>query len=323
MKILHIIPYHPSPSAFVFAKRQVQDLILEGHECEIFFFNTKISPIHFLQQLIAYQKKISTFQPHLIHAHYGTYTAYFSSLFHHHPMVITFQGSDINHTADVPQWREKLGKWMSKKSAERANGIICVSQKIFDLLPLGKEKAHIIPCGIDIRIFKPLNREECKMKLQLSSGTRYIFFNANNPIVKRLDIAEKVVKELSANHSVELLSLNGNIHPDEIPVYLNACDALLLCSDSEGSPMVIKEALACQIPIVSVAVGDVSQRINDVENCFIVPQEVSDIVTKMEYIFERKNLSTNGRDKLMKDLLDSVTVIHQIIELYKTINSNK
>lgn len=323
MKILHIIPYHPSPSAFVFAKRQVQDLILEGHECEIFFFNTKISPILFFRQLISYKKKIKAFQPDIIHAHYGTYTAYFSSSFHNSPLIITFQGSDINHTTDVHPWREKMGKWMSKRAAQRANGIICVGQKIFDLLPLGKEKAHIIPCGIDIRIFKPLNREECKRKLQLSSNTRCIFFNANNPIVKRLDIAEKVVKELSVNHSVQLLTLNGNVHPDEIPVYLNTCDALLLCSDSEGSPMVIKEALACQIPIVSVAVGDVSQRIIDVDNCFIVQQEISDIVTKMEYIFERPNLSTNGREKLIKDQLDSVTIIHQIIELYKTVNSNR
>ncbi len=318
MKILHIIPYHPSPSAFVFAKRQVQDLILEGHECEIFFFNTKISLALFLSQLISYKKKISAFKPDIIHSHYGTYTAYFSSSFHHSPLIITFQGSDINHTTDVHPWREKMGKWMSKRAAQRANGIICVSRKIFDLLPLGKEKAHIIPCGIDIRIFRPMDREESKKKLNLFPTTRYIFFNANNPIVKRLDIAQAVVKELSAAYQVELLSLNGNVHPDEIPVYLNACDALLLCSDSEGSPMVIKEALACQIPIVSVAVGDVSERIANVSNCFLVPQKISEIVDNIKYIFERPNLSTSGRDKLAKDHLDSVTVIGQIIQVYNS-----
>lgn len=318
MKILHIIPYHPSPSAFVFAKRQVQDLILEGHECETFYFNTKISPILFLRQLISYKKKINTFQPDIIHAHYGTYTAYFSSSFHNYPLIITFQGSDINHTTDVHPWREKMGKWMSKRAAQRANGIICVSQKIFDLLPLGKEKARIIPCGIDVRIFKPMDREECKKKLNISSTSRYIFFNANNPVVKRLDIAQAVVKELSATYQVELLSLNGNVHPDEIPVYLNACDALLLCSDSEGSPMVIKEALACQIPIVSVAVGDVSDRIADVDNCFLVQQNTIEIASKLNYIFEHPNMRTSGREKLAKDHLDSVTVIGQIIQVYSS-----
>ncbi len=317
MKILHVIPYHPSPSAFVFAKRQVSDLINEGHQCEIFFFNTKISPMLFIHQLISFQRKIKSFRPEIIHAHYGTYTAFFASLFHDVPLTVTFQGSDINHTTDVHPWREKLGKWMSRKAADKAKEIICVSQKIFDLLPVGKEKSTIIPCGIDIRIFKPLQKVDCKKKLGLSNDTHYLFFNANNPIVKRLDIAEIVIQKLSQKHKIELLTLNGNVHPDDIPLYLNASDALLLCSDSEGSPMVIKEALACQIPIVSVAVGDVKERIQGVDHCFIVPQNVDAITEKIKSIIDQNLKETNGREKLIHDQLDSITIIHQIITLYK------
>lgn len=82
--------------------------------------------------------------------------------------------------------------------------------------------------------------------------------------------------------------------------------------------MVIKEALACQIPIVSVAVGDVSERIADVNNCFLVPQKIVEISNKMKYIFEHPNMSTSGREKLTKDHLDSVTVVGKIIQVYNS-----
>jgi len=317
MKILHVIPYHPSPSAFVFAKRQVADLSMEGIENQIFYFNTKISPVLFFQQWIQLRKIIQSSKPDIIHAHYGTYTAFFAGFMHSIPMIITFQGSDINHTSDVHPWREKLGKWMSRSAAKKSKGIICVSQKIFDLLPVGKEKACIIPCGIDVRIFQPLNRNECKTKLHLDLFTHYIFFNANNPIVKRLDIAQAVIGSLTSSYKVELLSLNGNVHPDEIPIYLNACDALLLCSDSEGSPMVIKEALACQIPIVSVPVGDVADRISSVDNCFLVEQNIEKITAQLSDILQHPQLASNGREKLKSDQLDSITTIKKIIPLYQ------
>ncbi len=317
MKILHVIPFHPSPSGFVFAKRQVQDLELEGYTNEIFYFNTKISLSVFIQQFFAFKKLIKSFKPDIIHSHYGTLTGFFASLMHQIPFVITFQGSDIYRTQDIHPLREKLGKWMSEKSANKAKGIICVSPKMKDLLPTGKEKAVVIPCGIDIRVFQPLNKIECKKTLGLSTSKKYIFFNANNPLVKRLDIAQTSIQLLQKKYSVELLSLNGNIHPNEIPKYINACDATLLCSDSEGSPMIIKESLACQIPIVSVAVGDVKDRIRGVDNCFIVPQDAEAIKLQLEVIFENGIKSTNGREKLLKDELDSITTIRRIIQVYK------
>ena len=80
-----------------------------------------------------------------------------------------------------------------------------------------------------------------------------LFLNSNNPVVKRLDIAQDV-QNLLAGYSVQLLSLNGSVEPNEIPIYLNACVATILCSDSEGSPMVIKEAMACGLPVAAYPV---------------------------------------------------------------------
>jgi glycosyltransferase involved in cell wall biosynthesis len=317
MKILHVIPYHPSPSGFVFAKRQVQDLELEGLTNEVFFFDTKISLSSFWRQHLAFEKRIKAFQPDLIHAHYGTFTSFFASLAHRIPFVVTFQGSDIHQTQDIHPWREKLGKWMSRRSAHKAKRIICVSEKMLALLKDEIEKTSVIPCGIDIRVFQPMNKTQSQNKLSLDVKKHYIFFNANNPLVKRLDIAQSVIQSLQVKFPVELLSLNGNVHPDEIPNYINACDAVLLCSDSEGSPMIIKEALACEVPIVSVPVGDVLDRISGVKNCFIVPQDVDAISSQLASILSQDSLTTNGRDQLKIQQLDSVTTIQKIIQVYQ------
>lgn len=315
LKILHVIPFHPSPSSFIFAKRQVEDLVELGLENHVFYFNTSMSVSGFFKQLKEFKKVVTDFHPDIIHAHYGSITAFFASSVKNIPFVVSFQGSDINFTNDVHWIREKLGKQLSKIAAQRARHIICVSERIQSNLKTGKEKSTIIPSGINTRIFKKLDRNECKRHLNLSLNTHYLFFNSNNPVVKRLDIAQEV-QNLLAGYSVQLLSLNGSVEPNEIPIYLNACVATILCSDSEGSPMVIKEAMACGLPIVSVDVGDVKERIDGVNNCFIVAQSADAIASKVKYLIENAISETNGLEILKLQGLDNRSIVRKVEEIY-------
>jgi teichuronic acid biosynthesis glycosyltransferase TuaC len=315
LKIIHVIPYHPSPSSFIFAKRQVEDLTEIGHTNKVFFFNTAFSFKGFLSQLRSLRQLVNDFKPDLVHAHYGTINAFFASRIEDIPFVVSFQGSDLNHTSDVHWFREKLGKFLSKKAAQRAQQIICVSEQLHNNLPLGKEKSTIVPSGINTRIFKEMDISECKKHLNLDESINYIFFNANNPVVKRLDIANVVV-ELLKDLNVKLLSLNGSVSPNEIPVYLNSSVATILCSDSEGSPMVIKESMACGLPIVSVDVGDVKARIENVQNCFLVPQLASEIAQKVRFIIESNIRKTNGLEVLKVQGIDYLTVVKKVESIY-------
>ena len=315
LKILHVIPYHPSPSAFIFAKRQVEDLTELGHSNEIFYFNTAFSILGFFGQLKSLKKKVAAFSPDIIHAHYGTINAFFASRITNVPLVVSFHGSDINHTLDVHWLREKLGKALSAKAAKCAQQIICVSEKLQDNLPNGKEKSTVLASGINTRMFREMDMQFCKEKLGLDLNKQYVFFNSNNPIVKRLDIAEEAVQLLS-DLNVALLSLNGNVEPNEIPVYLNSCVACLLCSDSEGSPMVIKEAMACALPIVSVDVGDVCERIQSVTNSYIVPQDATEIAKKIRLLISSNNPKTNGLEVLREQGLDYLSVANQLENIY-------
>ena len=315
LKILHVIPYHPSPSAFIFAKRQVEDLTELGHSNEIFYFNTAFSILGFFGQLKSLKKKVAAFSPDIIHAHYGTINAFFASRITNVPLVVSFHGSDINFTRDVHWLREKLGKLLSAKAAKCANQIICVSEKLQDNLPTGKEKSTVLASGINTRMFRRIDMEDCKEKLHLDSKKNYVFFNSSNPVVKRLDIAEEVVSQLS-DLQVELLSLNGNVEPNEIPLYLNSCVACLLCSDSEGSPMVIKESMACELPVVSVDVGDVHERVQGVTNSYIVPQDATEIAKKIRLLISLNNPKTNGLEVLREQGLDYLSVANQLENIY-------
>jgi glycosyltransferase involved in cell wall biosynthesis len=93
--------------------------------------------------------------------------------------------------------------------------------------------------------------------------------------VKRFDVFSKAIELLQKeNPDIAPLILGNNLRPySQIPLVMNACDVLVLTSDSEGSPTVIKEAMACNLPIVSVDVGDVAELITDTENCYICRQD--------------------------------------------------
>ncbi|MBI2259086.1 MAG: glycosyltransferase family 4 protein [Flavobacteriia bacterium] len=316
IKILFVIPKSDLPSSFIFSKRQAEDIKHFGYNVEIFYLDTKISFFNLIREYLRLKKMVKIFNPNLIHSHYGTITSFICSKIKNIPLIITFQGSDLNYTKDITWIREKIGKYLSKISAKKAKKIICVSESLLTHLKTHRNKAIVIPVGVDISIFKELNMSECKKKLGLFELTNYIFFNSNNPKVKRLDIAEKVVKNLE-NYNFKLLSLSGIINPSEVPFYLNSCLLVLLCSDSEGSPMIIKEAMACNIPIVSVDVGDVKLRLTNVKNCFIVKQDVREITEKIKYIYENKLFKSNGKLKIIEDKIDSISTTNKLVSIYQ------
>ncbi len=322
MKVLYVLPYSDEESSFIFAKRQIRAISECGVETKIHYIKSRLSITGILKEIKLIKQVASEFKPDIVHAQYGTVVSFIATRVKNVPFVVTFQGSDLNPTKDISWIRERLGKYLSKIAAKRATSIICVSERLWGNLRAGKSKATIIPSGIDISVFKTMNKIECKKKLNLDLTKHYIFFNANNPVVKRLDIAQEACRILK-DLNVELLSLSGKTAPDDIPNYLNASAVLLLCSDSEGSPMVIKEAMACDLPIVSVNVGDVAERIEEVENCFIVEQNADLIADKIRWIIEQKLEHSNGRQVLQNQGLDSSTVVKKILEIYHSILDKK
>ena len=103
---------------------------------------------------------------------------------------------------------------------------------------------------------------------------------------------------------------------------MNAVDACLMTSHTEGSPQFIKEAMACNCPIVSVDVGDVADMINNVDNCFMAQYDATDIVRKLNLIFTSDHRS-NGRERIIAMNLDKKIIAQRLMDIYKLVPPKK
>lgn len=318
LRILIVIPGEEKGSSMIFSRNQVKDLRKEGLDVLTFFLSSRTSPFAIYSELQRLKSFIEFNKPDIVHSHYGTMTAFICSLASADlPLVITFHGSDLNMARGVGILRNYSGHLLSQLAAWSAKKIICVNGKLMSKLWWGKSKAVVLPMGIDVSAFHAMDRNECRKQLGLSLEKKYVFFNGSNPDVKRLDIALNTIElAKQADPMIEMLKMDGSTEPSLMPVYLNACHCLLLCSDSEGSPMVIKEALACELPIVSTDVGDVSERVKGVTNCFVVEQEPKALADAVTTVI-RSDARSNGRTRLDEFSADHIAAklksIYQVL----------
>jgi teichuronic acid biosynthesis glycosyltransferase TuaC len=204
----------------------------------------------------------------------------------------------------------------SHRAARRACGIVVKSKHLQAVLPddVDRSKVRIIPNGVDLERFKPLNRDKCRERLGWSGNRFHVLFPANTgDRRKRPDLAKAAVE--AANHpgmEAELHPLRGVPH-EEVPVWLNASDVVLLTSLHEGSPNIVKEALACNIPVVSVDVGDVRELIQGVEGCHFAVPEPGDLAAKLQMVHAGSRRIV-GRIRMQELSLEHVAL--QLKEFY-------
>ena len=201
-------------------------------------------------------------------------------------------------------------------AARRATQIICVSPGVREHIAYVKDRVHLLPCGINMERFRPMPKDECRAKLGWKFDEQIMLFNAgSNPIRKRIDLAQAAFAHAKRRiPNLRLHVFGGNTLNDEMPLYYNAADCLLVASDYEGSPMVVKEAMACNLPVVSVDVGDVVERLAGVSPSAIVardPAALGDAVVDMISLGCR----SNGRE-MMRDLSEEA-IAAKIVSIYR------
>ena len=320
MRLVMVIAGQPDGNEFPFARRQARMLGERfGVEVERFFLRDRMSPLRLLRARRELKRTLRDFRPDLVMVHYGTVTGLFTVLSSSVPVVITFQGSDLNKTPSDGRVRDLLGRWFSQLAAFFAAGIICVSEGLRDRLWWRREKAHVLPMGADLSTFRPMDKQECRKSLGWSPHERVVLFNNNNPGVKRMDIAQAVVERVRAQvPEARLEALQGAIPPDRMPVLMNAADVLLLCSDQEGSPMMVKEAMACGLPVVTSDVGDVRARLKDVEPGAVVAQDPAALASAMLEVL-RDPRRSNGRELAAGNGADAETLDARTFALLRSL----
>jgi teichuronic acid biosynthesis glycosyltransferase TuaC len=309
MRVLIITAMYPTqerPACGTFVKEQVESLRDAGVEIDVCAFEGSGSVRMYLKVGFTLRHILSTKSYDLVHAHYGL-TGAASLMQAGCPVVITFHGSDLLGGVGSNYQYSRVGKIttiISRIAAFKATQRIVVADILKKKLwPLS---GITIPMGVDLSLFKPMPLSEARERLGFYHNKRLVLFAAHpNNYTKRFDIAQKAVRLLQKDEfDIELLPLY-NVPHDQVPLYINACNALVLTSMHEASPCIIKEAMACNLPVVSVDVGDVAERIEGVDGCFLCERVPSDVSDKLRRALQIGRCS-DGRRKIAELSLQNI-----------------
>jgi len=327
MRILAVTNMYPTPERpgnGVFVEQQVLGLLARGVDVRVMFVDRRSEgPLAYYRIASMLQREIAQFEPDVIHVMYGGVMA--DQVTKRHglpPTFVTFHGSDLlgeNLSGLARKVVSRYGVLCSRKAARRANGVIVVAKHLLKALGEGidSRKIRVIPCGIDLERFKPMDRIACQKRLGWRAEDFNVLFatSAGDP-VKRPELARAAIDLLNRKYGGMKFQVLSGTPNNEVPYWLNAADALLLTSKHEGSPTIVKEALGCGLPIVSVNVGDVAERIEGIDGCYLTEAEPAALADKLELIFKR-HPRVNCREKLHE--LSCETIAERLEHFYQEI----
>jgi glycosyltransferase involved in cell wall biosynthesis len=242
--VTNLMPDASAPQRGRWIQDQIEEIRRAGVEVELFGFppgrGNYIPATRRLRRLLRDQ----SFD--LVHAHYGL-AGWCARLAGANPLVVTFHGTDVRHHLVGP---------MSRRLAWRADLAAAVSRALF-LPEEGRPGlpdvpgSAVLPTGPDLDRFHSIPRAEARRNLGLDPDGRFLLFPANPARPeKRADRAAELAEAAGA----ELLT-GGSIDPEQMPLWINAANAVLVTSDNEGFGMVCVESLACDVPVLSTPVG--------------------------------------------------------------------
>jgi teichuronic acid biosynthesis glycosyltransferase TuaC len=315
MRVLMITSEWPTPARPYWARfivQQVEFLQKSGVDIDVIAFRGAKNPINYVRAWYRVHRRLQQSPYDLIHAQWAqsALTALPTRL----PLVVTFRGGETDGIVGPGGKCTVIGRilrFVSWIVATRADELVLVSGHMRRHLP--QRSFHIVPSGLDFSRLPLISQDAARKQLGLPASKRLVLF-VGNPAepLKRYAFAREIVSRL--NSEAELVLAWGVPH-DEIPVYMNACDALLVTSVYEGSPNVVKEALACNLPIVSVAVGDIPDRLNGVAGCSVHPDNDPDrIAAALATVLQRKE-RTNSRPAVRD--LDENILARRMTEIYR------
>ena len=306
MKILvvtHMYPTREHPESGIFVQQQVVSLQREGVDVEVLHVDVKKSKWLYLWSFVPLQRQVLTHRYDLVHAHYVFAGVVARSQFRF-PVVLTHHGDEAFFG-----WQAHLCRLMSRL----VDKTIVVTEQIKE--SIGLESSAVIPCGVDFDMFKPMDKRWAREQAGLPADKKLVLFVGDyTKRLKRFDIVQDAVAQLKARRmDVDLVVAYKQTY-EKVPLYMNACDVLVLPSEREGSPQVVKEAMACNLPVVSVDVGEVPDILAGVEGCYVSPRDPTSIAEKLALILERCD-RTNGREKTRR--FDSSSIARRIVKVYE------
>ncbi|MBR6551204.1 MAG: glycosyltransferase [Paludibacteraceae bacterium] len=299
----------------------------------------------YLRELPALRRLIRAERPDIVHAHYGL-SGLLANLQRLIPVVTTYHGSDINkpnilRLSKIAMRLSAHNIFVSARNVALALGEGAPSSDLKDFkdfkdLKEGATGKHtLLPCGVNLTDDQLASRSEARAVLGLEEHAQIVLFaGAFDNAVKDAPLAQEAVMKIAPNRSNDLkdpkdlkdlkegaprLQELRGFSRAEVNLWMCAANCLLLTSKTEGSPQVIKEAMACGCPIVSVDVGDVAERVSGLEGCYVVrTREPKDIAVALQKALAYEG-KTNGRQRILEMGLSNDQVAERLMAIYQSL----
>ncbi len=305
MKVLFVSSGRLGDTAYL-VKNQGLSLISKGILLDFFVIESG-GVWGYLKAVPKLRRIINDGKYDIVHAHYS-FSAFSASLAGLFPLAVSLMGSDA-YMSPFWRWCARIFYYL------RWDVTIVKTEKMKDLLKMSK--LHIIPNGVNLKRFIPIDKMVARKEIKYLSDKKLVVFIADpSRPEKNYALAKQVVDHLD-DPEIELMPV-FDISNEQIPFYLNAADVLLLTSKWEGSVNVVKEALACNLPIVSTDVGDVRFNITSVDGCYVCKQDVNELSEKLNLAISFGK-RTNGRQRIIELGLDSDAVANKLIDVYNSL----
>lgn len=310
-------PLRPYYGSFIFS--QAQSLIRVGISVDVAYVRGFLGLSAYARTLPQLMRLARDPKYALVHVHAG-HTAAQAVLAGRHPLVISFCGGDLlgepRASGLTPKSRVEMNAF--RQLSRLADATITKSRQMEQQLPASQRgKNHVLPNGVDLAVFSPIERAEARQRLGWHPDEAAVLFvgNPDDPR-KNVELARAATDIVSSSGRNVRLEVAWGINPADVPALMNASDCLLFTSRSEGSPNVIKEAMACELPIVATPVGDVEERLAGVAGTFVVDADAdaNAVAEKVDLALRvgrtpaaRKAVAELGIDLVARRLLDIYT----------------
>lgn len=310
LAVTNTYPIDEIPGDTPCIKDQIMALRARGVEVDLLHIDRSKGKLSYAKA--AWRLFLTSFQSKrydLVHAYYG-HCGLLARLQIRYPVVTTFRGSDLLSRKDGA---------IGKIAAKLVEGVIVMSEEMKRAAK--RNDAHIIPFGVNLDLFTPYPMERARRDLGLPSSDKLLLFpwDPARP-EKRFDIVKEAVQILQTEQESVRLVVVFNLPHQILAKYMNACNAMVLASNHEGAPMAVREAMACNLPIVSVDVGDVRQVIADTEGCYLCKQEAEDLAEKLSRALNWGERTDGAR---MIGKMDAAWAAEQVISVYNLVLSKR
>jgi teichuronic acid biosynthesis glycosyltransferase TuaC len=318
MKVLvasSIYPTAANPTRGTFVRTQVEYLRRAGVEIELQLLHEHSRKFMYPRAAFELRRRLAGKSIDLVHAHYS-YVGIIARMQWKVPVVVSFCGDDILGTVNKKGTQTlpgRLAVFAGHILSHFADAVIVKSPEMAGKLK--RKDVFVIPHEIDFEVFHPVDKASARATLGLYSRKKYLLFAANPQIpVKRFPLAKAIADEMKQEDpSIELITVYQETQ-DRLALFMNACDALVFTSFQEGSPNIVKQAMACNLPIVSTDVGDVREVISATSGCYVCEPRVAEFAARLRDIL-RRNERTQGRKNVGH--LSGPAVAQKLIQVYE------